>query len=114
MFFSISVWLFIYKGQTLYYFPVNSQFKTVQHIEAEYLFLQFPPFVKSGQQDVFQYISDCHTLGVHSLSYWNGHFLGPWSHGWSPPASQRQHVRCGGDTSPQIKPAVPVWDKLIF
>ena len=33
----------------------------------------FHRLLEAGQQDVFQYISDCHTLGCTQLDLWNGH-----------------------------------------
>ena len=33
----------------------------------------FHRMLEAGQQDVFQYISDCHTLGCTQLDLWNGH-----------------------------------------
>ena len=33
----------------------------------------FHHLLEAGQQDVFQYISDCHTLGCTQLDLWNGH-----------------------------------------
>ena len=33
----------------------------------------FHRMLESGQQDVFQYISDCQTLGCTQLDLWNGH-----------------------------------------
>ena len=33
----------------------------------------FHRLLEAGQQDVFQYISDCHALGCTQLDLWNGH-----------------------------------------
>ena len=33
----------------------------------------FHRFLEAGQQDFFQYISDCHSLGCTQLDLWNGH-----------------------------------------
>ena len=33
----------------------------------------FHRLLEAGQQDVFQYISNCHTLGCTQLDLWNGH-----------------------------------------
>ncbi|HEU0296161.1 MAG TPA: TIM barrel protein [Anaerolineales bacterium] len=33
----------------------------------------FHRLLEAGQHDVFQYISDCHTLGCTQLDLWNGH-----------------------------------------
>ena len=33
----------------------------------------FHHLLEAGKQDVFQYISDCHTLGCTQLDLWNGH-----------------------------------------
>ena len=33
----------------------------------------FHRLLEAGKQDVFQYISDCHTLGCTQLDLWNGH-----------------------------------------
>jgi sugar phosphate isomerase/epimerase len=33
----------------------------------------FHRLLEAGQQDVFQYISDCHSLGCTQLDLWNGH-----------------------------------------
>jgi sugar phosphate isomerase/epimerase len=33
----------------------------------------FHHLLEAGQQDVFQYISDCHALGCTQLDLWNGH-----------------------------------------
>src|SRR5687767_11494665 len=33
----------------------------------------FHRMLEAGQQDVFHYISDCHTLGCTQLDLWNGH-----------------------------------------
>ena len=33
----------------------------------------FHHLLEAGQHDVFQYISDCHTLGCTQLDLWNGH-----------------------------------------
>jgi sugar phosphate isomerase/epimerase len=33
----------------------------------------FHRMLETGQQDVFQYISDCHALGCTQLDLWNGH-----------------------------------------
>ena len=33
----------------------------------------FHRLLEAGQQDVFQYVGDCHTLGCTQLDLWNGH-----------------------------------------
>jgi sugar phosphate isomerase/epimerase len=41
--------------------------------------------LKAGQQDIFQYIKDCKTLGVTYLDPWSGHFESPGQTGGQAP-----------------------------
>ena len=44
-----------------------------QYRELSICSYSFQRLLEAGQQDVFQYISDCHTLGCTQLDLWNGH-----------------------------------------
>ena len=47
----------------------------------------FHRLLEAGQQDVFQYISDCHALGCTQLDLWNGHLPSLLDDGARPPSS---------------------------
>jgi sugar phosphate isomerase/epimerase len=58
----------------LYWFSFQSiSHNLEQHMELSICSYSFHRLLEAGQQDVFQYIDDCHTLGCTQLDLWNGH-----------------------------------------
>jgi sugar phosphate isomerase/epimerase len=58
----------------LYYFYLNTHLKGLeQPMELSICSYSFHRLLEAGQHDVFQYISDCHSLGCTQLDLWNGH-----------------------------------------
>src|SRR5687768_6583167 len=56
------------------YFCLHTHLKDLeQHMDLSICSYSFHRLLEAGQQDVFQYINDCHSLGCTQLDLWNGH-----------------------------------------
>jgi len=58
----------------LYYFRIKTHLKGLEKLmELSICSYSFHRLLEAGQHDVFQYISDCQSLGCTQLDLWNGH-----------------------------------------